>query len=141
MSKKMNRITTATLAGVMLLASGAATAKGAYDGSSNLVCAAFDVMACVDGITCRRGEARTFDMPEFMTIDFKKKSIRAIYDGDKEANSPIKNMEKTGNQLVLQGVENNHGWSAAIHMETGRLSIASVGDEVTFSIFGACKAY
>jgi hypothetical protein len=125
-----------------LFAPGNASAKDKIDGSANLICAAFDVSACLVGGKCARGEARSFDMPEFMNVDFKKKVIHATYDvgSDKTASSAIKNSEVSGNQLILQGVENNHGWTMAINKESGRMSIAVVGDEVNYSIFGACKA-
>jgi hypothetical protein len=128
--------------GITLFASSTANAKVEIDGSANLICAAFDVMACLEGGICRRGEARSFDLPEFMNVDFKKKVVHATYDFESEkiANSPIKNSEISGNQLILQGVENNHGWSMAINRESGRMSLAGVGDEVSFTIFGACKA-
>jgi hypothetical protein len=79
-------------------------------------------------------------MPEFLSVDFKKKSIRADYDGDKTADSAFKNFQSTDSQLIIQGVENDHGWSMAISKETGRMSVAAVGEEVTFTMFGACKA-
>ncbi len=135
-------LSAAILLGITLLASGNAIAKDEIDGSENLICAAFDVSACLEGGRCTRGEARSFDMAEFMNVDFKKKIVHATYDAesDKTANSPIKNMEASGNQLILQGVENNHGWTMAINRVTGRMSIGVVGDEINFSIFGACKA-
>ena len=139
----MKKITTkglsaALLAGMMLSASGAAVAKEAYDGTSNFICATQGVMACVDGVICSKGQARDFDMPDFMMVDFKGKAIRAFYDGDKEATSPIKNMESSGTQLILQGVENNHGWSVSEHRDSGRMSTSVSGDEVSFILFGAC---
>ncbi len=134
----MKGIGVAMLAGMMLIASGVAIAKEAYDGTSNFICATQGVMACVDGAICSRGQARDFDMPDFMMVDFKGKMIRATYDSGKEATSTIKNMESSGNQLILQGVENNHGWSVAVHRENGRMSAGAVGDEVSFTLFGAC---
>jgi hypothetical protein len=130
------------LLGTTLFASSSVSAKDGIDGSKNLMCAAFDVTACLDTGLCSRGEARTFDMPEFMSVDFKKKVVIANYAIDSEkatATSPIKNLETSGNQLILQGVENNHGWTMAIHRESGRMSLAVVGYEVSFSIIGACK--
>lgn len=128
-----------TLAGMMLFASGTAVAKEAYDGSVNFICATQGVMACVDGAICSRGQPRDFDMPDFMMVDFKGKVIRAFYDGDKEATSSIKNMEKSGSQLILQGVENDHGWSVAVHRESGRMNVGVAGSEVSFTLFGACQ--
>ena len=141
MKTTIMRLNTVALLCLMLCVSAAANAASKFDGSSNLLCAAFDLTACVDGVTCANGEARTFDMPEFMTVDFKEKSIHADYDGGKTADSPFKNFQTTESQLIIQGVENNHGWSMAIHRETGRMSVASVGEEVTYTMFGACKAH
>jgi hypothetical protein len=129
----------AVLAGMMFVASGAAVAKEAYDGTSNFICATQCVMACVDVAICSKGQARDFDMPDFMMVDFKGKVIRAFYDGDKEATSPIRNMEKSGSQLILQGVENDHGWSVAVHRESGRMNVGVAGSEVSFTLFGACQ--
>jgi hypothetical protein len=136
-------LSAAVLLGMTMFASSSVSAKGEFDGSSNLICAAFDVMACLNAGVCSRGEARTFDLPEFMNVDFKKKTVHVSYDADSEkqtANSPIKNSEVSGNQLILQGVENNHGWSMAINQESGRMSVSAVGHEVTYTIFGACQA-
>ena len=139
MKTTLKRLNTAVLLGMMLCVSVAANAESKTDGSSNLICATFSITACVEG-HCANGEARTFDMPEFMTVNFKKKSIHADYDGEKTADSPFKNFQSTDSQLIIQGVENNHGWSMAISKETGRMSLAVVGEEVTFTMFGACKA-
>ena len=80
-------------------------------------------------------------MPEFMMVDVKKKVVHATYESDtKKAESSIKNMEVNGSQLILQGVENAHGWSMAVHSETGRMSLAVTGEQLSFAIFGACKA-
>ena len=138
-SKTMKRSSAAFLSGLMLFASGAAIAGDVFDGKSNFICAAQGVMACVDVSICSRGEARDFEMPDFMLVDIKAKVIRASYDEGKEANSAIKNMETSGNQLILQGVENDHGWSLAVHRESGRMSVGVAGHDVSFTIFGACK--
>ena len=142
MKTTLKRLNTAVLLGMMLCVSFAANAKSEFNGSSNLLCASFSITACVDGVSCASGEARTFDMPEFLSVDFKKKSIHADYDSasDKTADSPFKNFQTTDSQLIIQGVENDHGWTMAISKETGRMSLAAVGEEVSFTIFGACKA-
>jgi hypothetical protein len=139
MKRVISGLSVSALAGTMLFASTAANAAEVFDGKSNFICATMDVIACVDGMICSKGQARDFEMPEFMTVDFKNKVINVTYDGGTEASSTIKNMEQSGNQLILQGVENDHGWSMAVHSETGRMSIGVVGHELSFSLFGACK--
>lgn len=133
------RIPVVMLAGMAFFASGTAVAKEVFDGKSNFICATQGVMACVDGTTCSRGLARDFDMPDFMLVHFKDKVVRAFYDDQKEATSVIKNMQSSGSQLILQGVENNHGWSLAVHRETGHMNVGVAGSDVSYTLFGACK--
>jgi len=42
-------LSAAILLGITLFASSTANAKDEIDGSANLICAAFDVMACLEG--------------------------------------------------------------------------------------------
>ena len=50
------------------------------------------------------------------------------------------NLEATEKQVILQGVENHRGWTAAIDRQTGRMTLTSPGTDVSFMIFGACTA-
>ncbi len=52
--------------------------------------------------------------------------------------SPLKSVTRLDGQLILQGGENGRGWSATIDEETGRMAIAIVDNDYTFSLFGAC---
>jgi hypothetical protein len=111
-----------------------------FDGSSNLICAATDVVGCVDGSACLQGQARAFELPEFMAIDFQQKVVRATDETGRKEVSPIKNIEQTGTQLILQGIENGHGWSIAVDQNTGRMTTLASGEDLGFIIFGACTA-
>ena len=124
--------------GVMLFITATSVCAGKFDGTSNLVCAAIDVVACTDGSTCLHGQARTFDLPEFLAIDFNQKVVRATEESGHKQVSPIMNVEQTGTQMVLQGVENGHGWSMSIDQKTGRITTTVSGEEVGFMVFGAC---
>jgi hypothetical protein len=113
---------------------------GTFDGSSNLICAATDVVGCVDGSACLQGQARAFELPEFMAIDFQQNVVRATSESGRKEVSPIKNKEQTGTQLILQGIENGHGWSIAVDQNTGRMTTLASGEDLGFIIFGACTA-
>ena len=125
-------LTTAFLAG-------GASAAG-FDGKSSLVCAAINVVSCVNGPDCLEGQASDFELPQFMFVDFKQKLVRATDESGLKEVSPIRNMEQTEKQIILQGVENDRGWSAAIDRHTGKMTITSAGPDVSFMIFGACTA-
>ena len=128
-------------ASLLLIMTGAAAAAD-FDGSKNLICAAIDVVACTEGgqgPACMQGHARTFDLAEFFRIDFKKQEIRATGENS-EAVSPIRNQEKTDTQVIMQGVENDRGWTATVDQADGSLTLSASGQDVSFMIFGACTA-
>lgn len=129
-------------ASVMVATSVVSTAVSAegMDGSSDIVCAAMDVVGCAEGGNCVEGTAKSFDLPSFMILDADKKVIRAAYESGQKGVSPIKNLERSKDHLLLQGVENGRGWNIAINIKTGSMSASGVGDAVSFLVFGACTA-
>jgi hypothetical protein len=114
------------------------TSAASFDGSVNLLCAALDVVGCENGPGCVEGQARDFELPQFMLIDFENKLIRSKKDVEKTVVSPIQNLQKTDRQIIIQGVENDHGWSATINRESGNINFAASGPEVSFMVFAAC---
>ena len=122
---------------LMSLHSLGATAAS-FDGSASLLCAALDVIGCDNGPGCWEGQARDFELPQFVLVDFKNKLVRAKDDSENPAVSPILNLEKTDQQIIIQGVENGHGWSGMIDRESGTISFAAAGPEASFMLFGSC---
>lgn len=117
-----------------------ASAAG-FDGSANLICATNNVVACTKSSVCVQGEASTFDLPIFMYVDFKGKVVKARTEGDaKQVESPIRNFQKSNTQLILQGIENGHGWGISVDQTGGRMTMTVSGESSGFMIFGACTA-
>lgn len=113
---------------------------GGLDGSSDIVCALTDVVGCVEQRSCVQGSAKGFDLPGLFILDAKNKVVRGSYESGEKSVSPVKNMERSGDHLVLQGVENGRGWDIAIDVKTGTMSGAVVGDAVSILVFGVCTA-
>ena len=122
------------------MAPAGASAAG-FDGSANLICAANNVVACTKSSVCVQGEASTFDLPVFMYVDFKAKVVKARTEGDaKQVESPIRNFQKSNTQLILQGIENGHGWGISIDQAGGRMTTTVSGEASNFMIFGSCTS-
>ena len=47
-------------------------------------------------------------------------------------------MEKTDEQLTLQGFELGMGWTFAIDRTTGKIAVTLIGRGAAFVVFGAC---
>jgi hypothetical protein len=137
MTAKKKLFRAAAVTTLLCLASlpvGAAT----FDGTKNAICAVIEVIACAEGANCRRGPARNFELPELVVIDVAEKVVRGTHHSGIEETSHVNNMEMTGSRLVLQGVENGHGWGISIDSESGTMSASVVGDMADFILFGAC---
>jgi hypothetical protein len=46
------------------------TSATLFDGSANLLCAALDVIGCENGPGCWEGQARDFELSQFILVDF-----------------------------------------------------------------------
>ena len=139
MNRNCSRLIAACAVAVTPFVSSGVSAAG-IDGTSNAVCAVTHVVACLEDGTCLQGQAKTFDLPELVVLDTSNKVLRGTHESGHKETSPIKNMERNGEHLVLQGVENSRGWDIAINARTGRMSGSSVGDGVSFLAHGTCTA-
>ena len=119
---------------LLIICSALQTALAAdFDGSKPLICATMEAHDCNAGETCKRGLPGSVGAPIFLRIDFAKKEIA----GPKRT-TPIKNMEKGKDQIILQGTELGLGWTIALDSADGGLSAAMVDRDTAIMLFGAC---
>jgi hypothetical protein len=118
---------------LLAAAASGTTAAGDFDGSKLLICAPVEAMDCVSGEACTKGRPEDIGAPAFVRIDVSKKSVI----GPKRT-SQILFMEKTENQVLLQGTEFGYGWTMALDQATGKLVSTLVDHDGVFVIFGSC---
>ena len=111
---------------------------GTFDGSQPVICAVIEAYECGEGIECERGLAASINLPQFIRIDFKKKTISGTLPNGMVKTTEIKNMETHVSKLILQGVQKEMGWSIAVMTKTGKMVLSITGEAVGFSVFGAC---
>jgi len=109
-----------------------------FDGSKPLLCATIETFECGSGIECQRGTAQSVNLPQFLKIDFKDKKISGTRESGEVLTTEIENMERSDGKLVLQGTQNNKGWSMLINEVTGKMTITASDDQAGFVVFGAC---
>jgi hypothetical protein len=109
---------------------------GAYDGSRPLSCAVGTVVECDLLGHCEKQQPDGENLPKSFRIDVAGKTVTSSAD----RTSPLKLVSRVDGELILQGGENGRGWSATIDEETGRMAVAVVEDDYTFSLFGTCSA-
>jgi hypothetical protein len=117
----------------LLFVSYQAWAEDSYDGTKPLLCASVEAISCEPGEPCEKGLPESIGAPQFMRVDFSRKEII----GPKRTTA-IRLMEKTDQQLTLQGYELGMGWTLALDRTTGKMAVTLIGRETAFVVFGAC---
>jgi len=110
-----------------------AAAEDAFDGTKTLLCASIEALDCTPGESCEKGLPEVIGAPQFLRIDFAKKEIT----GPKRT-TVIRQMDKSDEQLTLQGYEVGMGWTLALDRFTGKMTVTLAGSEQAFVIFGVC---
>jgi len=134
----MNKIKFMGLAFLCLILTPLSIAAADFDGSKPLFCATIETLECGSGIECQWGTAQSINLPQFLKIDFKEKKISGTRESGEVLTTEIENMERSDSKLVLQGTQNNKGWSMLINEVTGKMTITVTDDQVGFMVFGAC---
>lgn len=113
-------------------------AAESFDGSQPLLCATVRTIECGPQADCESGTADSIGFPQFLQIDAGKKRISATRPDGSALNASISSVTLLDDRLVMQGVENSLGWAVTINRATGRMAVAIAGDQIAFSVFGAC---
>ena len=139
----MNRIAAIfSLIACLGLATG--TMAGDFDGAKPLLVSVSRILECTPVDGCRDVSADSVGLPQFLKIDFAKKSIRPAREGESIPDTTIERSEEVDGKLMLQGAEDGYaelrdglGWTLAISEETGQVVLTASGDGVAFVVFGA----
>lgn len=115
-------------------------AAEAFDGSRPLLCATVETVECGPQADCKYGTADSLGFPQFLQIDPGKKRISATRPDGTALNAVVTTVTPLDDRLIMQGVENGLGWAISISRSTGRMAVAIAGDQIAFSVFGACTA-
>lgn len=133
----MRNATRLICGGALLSASMMATAAG-RDGSAPLLCAVTDTVSCDSKSECVEGSAEAVNLPVFLKIDVANKTAASVRASGEQRTSKILSVHEEADALVLLGVEDNGGWSAAIGENSGKLTLTAAEEGMGFIVFGAC---
>jgi hypothetical protein len=118
---------------------------GDFNGSKPLLFAAIEVIECGPTGQCNKVTPESIALSQFLKIDFKKKEIFPVGEGQGKKSTTIENMELIDGKLIIQGAEDGVegvrdgvGWTMAIAEETGKVVLTASGDQVGFVVFCAC---
>jgi hypothetical protein len=113
---------------------------GSFDGSVPLLCATIETFACVENSDCQQGTPASVNIPQFVRINFKTKTISGEQMDGEARTSKIGNIERLDDRIILQGTQNGKGWSVVITKATGKMAITASDNAAGFVVFGACTS-
>jgi hypothetical protein len=122
---------------VVALAGGTARADDVR-GADRILCTAVEATRCVMGGDCEMGAPWNWNIPQFIEVDLNAKTLATTKASGEQRTTPIKNLEKIGGHVYLQGIQGGRAFSFTIEEESGDLAAAVASDGVTVSAFGAC---
>jgi hypothetical protein len=126
---------------VVFLVATAAIAQARADdlrGADKILCTSVQAMVCLADGDCEIGAPWSWNIPQFIEVDLTAKKMSSTKASGEVRSTPIKNLEREGGQIFLQGVERGRAFSFAIDEETGMVSAAVAREGAAVSVFGAC---
>ena len=81
-----------------------------FDGSKPLLCAVIEFLECAPGEGCQRGLPQSVNIPRFLKINFKEKTISGKRPSGELVTTSIEHMVQIDGKLILQGVQNGKAW-------------------------------
>lgn len=104
-----------------------------FDGTKPLICAPVDAVNLLPGEEIVKSRPSDAGAPSFLRVDFANKMIT----GPRQV-TPIKYMEKNERQILLQGTELGFGWTLALDLQDGAMTVTFADRTGAVVLSGSC---
>ena len=115
-------------------------------GDERVVCTGMQYYECVIHEGCRQVAPADIAAPTLFEADLASDELQSLAGPEDERKSTIRNREMIDSKIILQGAEDGIedvrdglGWTAAITLDTGVMTISASTDGAAFVIMGACR--
>ena len=106
--------------------------------ADRMLCVPGPVFHCVTDIGCNSGAPEDENIPDFIEVDLKHKTLAATRASGEDRSTPIKSQAREAGYIYLQGVENGRSFNMVISESTGDLTFTVAADGETATMFGDC---
>ena len=115
-------------------------------GDEQVICTGMQYYECVIHEGCRQVAPSDIAAPTLFEIDLDSNDVESLAEPGDERTSTIRSREIIDSKIILQGAEDGIedvrdglGWTAAITLDTGVMSLSASTDGAAFVILGACR--
>jgi hypothetical protein len=106
--------------------------------ADRMLCVPGPVFHCVSDGGCKSELPEDENIPEFIEVDLKRKTLAVTRASGENRSTPIQSQARAEGYVYLQGVENGRTFSMVISENTGDLTFVVATDGETASMFGEC---
>jgi len=106
--------------------------------ADRMLCVPGPVAHCIADGGCNTGLPEDENIPEFIEVDLKRKTLAATRASGEDRSTPIQSQVRIAGYIYLHGVENGRVFSLVISENTGDLTFVVAADGETATMFGAC---
>ncbi len=106
--------------------------------AERLLCSTSRVVACFEDGECIESLPWELNIPQFVVIDTKKKTMSTTKASNENRSTPIRTLQRDGGAVIFQGIEQGRAFGVVIDEESGLLTGSVARDGMSVSVFGAC---
>ena len=106
--------------------------------TDRMLCVPGPVSHCVVDGDCNSELPEDENIPKFIEVDLKRKTLATTQASGGDKSTPIQNKVMEAGYIYLQGIENGRSFSMVISENTGDLTFVVATDGETATMFGAC---
>ncbi len=114
------------------------TSASAIDTNEVMQCAIMEAVICGPRMGCETGGADMINLPNFVQIDIKGGQITGNRPDNTELATQIERVESLEGSIIIQGGEEDLGWTILVDEETGGMTVSGSRGDEGLIIFGAC---
>jgi hypothetical protein len=122
----------------ILLAATSLVSADDLTGTDELLCSPVVANACEPDEGCEQKAPWSLNVPLFIEVDLKGKTMRTTEASGLNRETEIKTLLREDGLIVLQGYQQRRAFSIVITEETGLLTFSVSSNDKGAVIFGAC---
>ena len=107
-------------------------------GANQLLCTSVRALECFPDGVCLVDEPETWNVPRFIRVDLKEGVLSTTEASGEDRSTPIAAVERDGDRLLFQGVEQGRAFSVVLNETTGLASTGIALDGHVVSVFSYC---
>jgi hypothetical protein len=107
-------------------------------GAKSVLCTVIQATACFADGTCEVGAAWEWNIPQFIEVDLVGMKLSTTKASGENRSTAIKNLERDGELIVVQGFELGRAFSFVINEKSGMATVAVAREDRGVTIMGSC---